>query len=329
MKRTLSIFPILTWAVLVYLAWSVSSGQAQSWPTKPIVFVVPAPAGGGMDIFARPLAEQLGTQLGMRVLIDNRSGAAGTVGAAYVSRAAPDGYTFLIGAAHHAIAPAIYSKLDYDIEKDFIPIGIIAMVPQVIVVTPNLPAKSLSEFIEYAKTKADGLTFGSAGIGTTHHLAGELFKLSTNTRPMLHVPYRGAAPAMQDLIAGHIQVMFDTLGTSTSQITGGAVRALATATLAESESKVFRMCPLRPRRVARLCHVDMVRAMGAARNPAPIADRMIAEVKKALQSPLVETALKRNGSETVFMLGPDFGKFVSSEVVRWRKVATQANIKAD
>ena len=327
MKRTLLVFCILVWAVLGHLSVSAGSGHAQSWPTKPIVFVVPAPAGGGMDIFARPLAEQLGTQLGMRVLIDNRSGAAGTVGASYVSRAAPDGYTFLIGAAHHAIAPAIYSKLDYDIEKDFIPIGIIAMVPQVIVVTPNLPVKSLSEFIEYAKTKADSLTFGSAGIGTTHHLAGELFKLSTNTR-MLHVPYRGAAPAMQDLIAGHIQVMFDTLGTSTTQITGGAVRALATAT----QERVKGLPDVPTTAEAGLPGFVMSTwyALWAPKGvPAPIVDRMIAEVKKALQSPLVETALKRNGSETVFMLGPDFGKFVGSEVVRWRKVATQANIKAD
>ena len=327
MRILSQILPTVTLIALVCLVPLGDAAVAQSWPSKPIMFVVPAPAGGGMDTFARPLAEQLSHQLGARVVIDNRSGAAGTVGAAYVARAVPDGYTFLIGAAHHAIAPAIYAKLDYDIENDFIPIGIVAMVPQVIVVTPNLPAKSLSELIAYAKSKPNELNFGSAGIGTTHHLAGELFQLSTNTR-MQHVPYRGAAPAIQDLIAGHLQVMFDTLGTSASQISGGSIRALATAT--QERVKSLNGVPTASEAGVPGFVMSTWYALWAPKGtPNEIVERMVQELGKALKSPIMIEALTKNGSEIVTVLGSDFGAFVTSEVVRWRRVAKEAKIKVE
>src|SRR6188472_2119554 len=215
--------------IAVLTGQAQTRAQAQAWPNKPITFVVPFAAGGGTDAFARPLAAQLDQQLGVRVLIENRAGAGGTVGASLAARAAPDGYTFFIGAAHHTIAPALYPKLDYDLEKDLVPIALIAQPPQVVVVNPNrVQAKTLAELIAFAKANPGKLNYASAGAGTTHHLAGELFKLQTKT-DILHVPYRGAGPAMQDLVAGHVDMMFDGLGTSANQIAGGQLRGLALA----------------------------------------------------------------------------------------------------
>ncbi|MEZ0219810.1 MAG: Bug family tripartite tricarboxylate transporter substrate binding protein, partial [Tardiphaga sp.] len=155
---------------------AITTGAHAQWPQKQVTFIVPFAAGGGTDAFARPLAAQLDTQLGKRVIIENRAGAGGTVGASAAAKAAPDGYTFFMGAAHHAIAPSLYPTLDYDIEKDFIPVALIARPPQVIVVNPDkVAAKTLGEFIAYAKANPDKLSYGSAGAGTTHHLAGELF----------------------------------------------------------------------------------------------------------------------------------------------------------
>jgi tripartite-type tricarboxylate transporter receptor subunit TctC len=179
----------LALAAIAACASFVTEAQAQSaWPSKPITFVIPFAAGGGTDAFARPLAAQLDTQLNTRIVLDNRAGAGGTVGASVAAKAAPDGYTFFIGAAHHAIAPALYPKLDYNIETDFAPIGLVAQPPQVIVVHPGkVAAKSVSELIAFAKANPGKLNYGSAGNGTTHHLAGELFQIITGTT-LSHVP---------------------------------------------------------------------------------------------------------------------------------------------
>ena len=190
----------------------------QSWPQKPIMLIVPFASGGGTDAFARPLAMQLDQQLGVRVLIDNRAGGGGTVGAAAAAKAAPDGYTFFVGAAHHAIAQTVYPKLTYNIEKDFVPIGMISRVPHVVVLGPGkVPAKTLSELVAHARANPAKINYASGGSGTTHHFAGELFKLVTKTQ-IQHVPYRGAGPMMQDLLAGHVDMAFDGLGSSANQV---------------------------------------------------------------------------------------------------------------
>ncbi len=223
---------------------------------------MPFAAGGGTDAFARPLAAQLDTQLGTRVLIENRAGAGGTVGASQASKAVPDGYTFFMGAAHHAIAPSLYPNLDYDIEKDFVAVALIARPPQVVVVNPGkIEAKTLAEFITFARANPDKLNYGSAGAGTTHHLAGELFKILTQTR-ILHVPYRGAGPAMQDLVAGHVPIVFDGLGSSAPQIRSGQLRALAIA--APQRVPAFPDVPHgRGSRIAGLRGLDLVRLVCA------------------------------------------------------------------
>lgn len=302
--------------------------QAQTWPDKQITFVVPFAAGGGTDAFARPLAAQLDTQLGKRVLIENRAGAGGTVGASAAAKAAPDGYTFFVGAAHHAIASSLYPKLDYDIEKDFVAVALIARPPQVVVVNPDkVAAKTLKEFISYLQANPGKVNYGSAGAGTTHHLAGELFKIVTKT-DLQHVPYRGAGPAMQDLIAGHVPVVFDGLGTSAGPVRAGQLRALAVAA---------------PKRVTALPDVPTTAEAGLPGfevstwyglfapkgTPPAVVERMIKEVRTALQAPSTKEAWERNGSDVPDVTGPAFAKMLSSEVERWRKVVTDANVKLD
>jgi tripartite-type tricarboxylate transporter receptor subunit TctC len=319
-------------ALAAGLALGAAATQAQAqgaWPQqKPITFVVPFPAGGGTDAFARPLAAQLEQQLGQRIIIENRGGAGGTVGASHAAKQPADGYTFFIGAAHHAIAPALYPKLDYDIEKDFAPIGVVSQPPQVIVVHPKaVAATNLKDFIAYAKQNPDKLNFGSAGNGTTHHLAGELFNMLAGVK-LTHVPYRGAGPAMQDLVSGHIQMMFDGLGSSAGQIEGGALRALAVA--APKRASAFPNVPTAAEAGLPGYEVSTWYAMWAPKGaPAPVLARMTDELKKALATPSVIETWRKNGSDAPNLYGEDFAKFVTSEIARWGDVVRKANVKLD
>jgi tripartite-type tricarboxylate transporter receptor subunit TctC len=318
------------WAfvALAILCLAPRHAEAETWPQRPIIFVVPFAAGGGTDAFARPLAAQLDAQLGARVLIENRAGAGGTIGASAAAKAKPDGYTFFIGGAHHAIAPSLYPKLDYDIEKDFVPIGMIARPPQVVVVNPGkVAAKTLAELIEYAHANPDKLTYASAGTGTTHHLAGELFKMLTKTR-ILHIPYRSAGPAVADLVAGHVDLMFDGLGSSAAQISGGYFRALAVA--APKRASAFPDVPTAMEAGLPGYEVATWYAMWAPKSTPPeIVERMRKEVQEALATPVIKEAWERNGSEVPVMMGPEFGKFLAAEVVRWAKVVQDAGIKLE
>jgi tripartite-type tricarboxylate transporter receptor subunit TctC len=314
--------------VLAGVSIVANSAQAQTWPEKPITFIVPFAAGGGTDAFARPLAAQLDTQFGKRVLIENRAGAGGNVGASAASKAAPDGYTFFMGAAHHAIAPSLYPGLDYDIEKDFIAVALIARPPQVIVVNPDkVAAKTLAEFIAYAKANPGQLNYGSAGAGTTHHLAGELFKILSKTN-LQHVPYRGAGPAMQDLIAGHVPVVFDGMGSSAAPIRAGQLRALAVA----SPKRVAAFPDLPTAAEAGLADYEVATWYGlfAPKNTPPaIVERMVKELRQAMQTAPIKEAWERNGSDVPDVTGPAFATMVSAEVARWRKFVNEAGVKLE
>ena len=322
--RAHSIFkPLAALASLLFLS---AAAQAQSWPQKPIMFVVPFAPGGGTDAFARPLAAQLDTQLGQRVLIDNKAGAGGTIGASYANKQPADGYTFLIGAAHHTIAPSIYPKLDYDVEKEFVPVIMLAQPPHVVSVNPEkIPSKTLKEFIEF--TQKNPTNYGSAGAGTTHHLAGEFFNSMAKTK-LNHIPYRGAGPLMQDLLAGHVPMAFDGLGTSGPQIASGKLRGLAITA---------------PKRVPALPDVPTSAEAGLpgfefstwygilARKGTPkeVIDRMIKEVKIAMALPAIQAAWERNGSIVPDVSGAEFGKIISADVARWHKVVAESGIKVE
>ena len=301
---------------------------AQEWPNKPITFIVPFPAGGGTDAFARPLAAQLTKQLGKQIVIDNRGGAGGTLGASIAAKAAPDGYTFFVGAAHHAIAPAMYPNLDYDFEKSFIPVAMIANPPQVIVVNPkNVQVKDLKEFIALLKKNPGKFNYASAGNGSSHHLAGEQFKMLTKTF-ITHIPYRGAGPAMQDLIAGQVDIEFDGLGSSAAQIKNGSIVALAVAS--QKRAPGFPNVPTAAEAGLVGYEVSTWYGLFAPKGtPQAIVDKMTAEVQKAINTPDVKTIWTNNGSDTPNLTGEAFGKFVAADTKRWAAVAKASGAKLD
>ncbi len=328
--RGAACFALLAFGALAVVTSSQAVAQtaATTWPDRTISIISPFPAGGGTDAFARPLVAQLERQLNQRVLIDNRSGAGGTVGASAASKADPNGYNFFIGAAHHTIAATLYPKLDYDLMKDFIPIILIAAPPQVVVVNPaKVSAKTLAELIAEAKANPGKLDYASAGLGTTHHLAGELFQLLAGVK-LNHVTYRGAGPAMQDLVAGHVHVMFDGLGSSASQVQGGQIRALAVA--AATRSDAIANVPTSSEAGLKGYEVATWYALFAPKGTPPaIVDRMAAEVRKALDTDVMKDIWNKNGSLTPTLVKDDFGKFVGAEIVRWADVINKAGIKLE
>lgn len=301
---------------------------AQSgWPAaRQITFLNPFPAGGGTDAFARPLAAVLDQQINQRIIIDNRGGAGGTVGASAAAKMAPDGYTFFVGAAHHTIAPHIYPNLDYNLETSFVPVGLIARPPQVISCNPRkVPFATLKEFIADAKANPNKYNYSSSGNGSVHHMAGELFKIATGTQ-LTHVPYRGVGPAMQDLVAGNVDVMFDGLGSSASQIQGGTLKALAVA--APQRSPAIPDVPTSAEAGLPGYEVSTWYALWAIKGtPQDIIDRMTAELLKALDNPQIKDSWAKNGSEVIKLTGKAFGDYVTSEIARWGKVVKDANIK--
>ena len=301
-------------------------GQA-AWPTKPVRLISPFAAGGGTDAFARPLAQVLSQNLGQQFIVDNRAGAGGTVGADIAAKAAPDGYTFLVGAVHHTIAVSVYAKLPYDLEKDLVPVTMVAMVPSVIVVHPKVPVNSVKELIEYAKANPDKLNFASAGNGTSHHLNGELFKIRTGTK-MNHIPYKGAGPAMQDLLAGQVDLMFDGMGTSSPQIKGNRLRPLAVMTA--TRAPAFPDIPtLQESGVPDFDVTTWYALWAPAGTPPEIVSKMQQEVAKALASPLLKQVWADNAATGGGNPSAEFARFVKSEIARWAEVAKASGARID
>jgi tripartite-type tricarboxylate transporter receptor subunit TctC len=302
--------------------------RAQAWPERPVTVVVPFPPGGGTDTFARPLAAALGARLGQTFVIDNRGGAGGTLGAGTAARAEKDGYTLLFGAVHHAIAPGVYPELAYDIEKDFQPVAVVAVVPQVVVVNPDrVKAATLAELVAFAKANPDALTYDSAGSGTSHHLAGELFKIRAGVE-IRHVPYKGAGPALQDLIGGQIDMMFDGLGSSAGHIRSGRIRPLAVA--APARAAVLPDVPTAAEAGLAGYEVSTWYALWAlAGTPPEIVDRLVAEVGASLASEEVGKTWAAQGASPGPLRPDEMAAFVSSEIARWARVAKDAGVKVE
>ncbi len=310
------------------LAPATTWAQAAGWPSKPVTIVVPFPAGGGTDAFARPLTAMLTKQTGKQFIIDNKGGAGGTVGATVASKAAPDGYTFFMGAVHHAIAPSMYAKLEYHLDTDFVPVGLISSVPQVIVVNPQrVPVTDLKGLLDYVRAHPGQLNYGSAGNGTSHHLAGELFKLQTKTF-ITHIPYRGAGPALQDLVAGQVDLMFDGLGSSATHIKSGRIRALAVA--ADKRAPGFPDVPTTVEAGVPSYQVATWYGLWAPKGtPKEIIAQMQAEMKKAFASDEIKASWNSLGTNVPNLWGDDFGKFVASETKRWAEVVKSSGAKLD
>jgi tripartite-type tricarboxylate transporter receptor subunit TctC len=290
--------------------------------------VNPFAAGGGVESFGRPIAAKLSQYLGQSFYVENVAGAGGTVGAAAAAKAPADGYTFFIGAIHHTIAEAIYSKMTYNIEKDFEPITVIAYVPNVVVIHPKHDKiRSLQDLIGYAKANPGKLNFGSAGNGTSHHLVGELFKLRTGT-DLVHIPYRGAGPMMQDLIAGNVDMAFDGMGTSAPQIKGGKLRPLAVTTPQRSPF-IPEVPTLREMGVADFDVTTWYAVWAVKGTPKDIVDRMYQAVAKALKEPDIVKIWDQQGAVVGGEPPAEMARLVRMEVDRWGKVVKAANVKID
>lgn len=303
-------------------AWAQST-----WPTKPIVLIVPFPAGGGTDAFARPLSAALGNQIGKQIVVDNKGGAGGNLGASAAARAAPDGYTLFMGAVHHSIAPAMYPNLDYSIQKDFVPLALVASVPQVLVVNPSKFPGDFKQFLEEVKKNPGKFNFGSAGSGTSHHLAGELFKIQTKT-DIVHVPYRGAGPALKDLMAGQVDMMFDGLGSSAQHIKSGRIKPLMVA--GSERNPAFPDVPSAKELGLPDYNVTTWYGLWAPKGtPVDVQNKILADLKAAKNQELVVNAWAQNGAQFPDLTGAAYGKFVDDQIKLWSDVVKASGAKLD
>ena len=314
-------------ATATLAALSMAAHAQSTWPSKPVTLVVPFPAGGGTDAFARPLSAQFAKQTGKQLVIDNRGGAGGTLGASIAARAAPDGYTLFMGAVHHAIAPSVYPKLDYDIEKDFVPIALVANVPQVLVVNPkNIPG-DFKAFMAQARANPGKLNYGSAGAGTSHHLAGELFKQQTKTF-ITHIPYKGAGPALQDLMAGNVDMVFDGLGSSAGHIKGGRIKALMVS--GNKRNPAFPDVPHAAELGLPDYTVTTWYGIWVSKGiPADVQARVLEELRRAAAAEDIKVTRANNGAEIPNLVQQQFGSFVNAEIKRWAAVVKAGDIKID
>jgi tripartite-type tricarboxylate transporter receptor subunit TctC len=328
MNHSLTRRDVLRAAVAGAATLSPFTHAQPGWPGRPVMMVVPFPAGGGTDAFARPLAAQFAKQTGKQLVIENRGGAGGTVGASVASRAPHDGYSLFMGAVHHTIAPSMYPKLDYDLEKDFVPLTLVARVPQVVVVNPrNITTPDFKAFLALVRQSPGRYNYASAGTGTSHHLAGELFKQQTKTF-ITHIPYTGAGPALRDLVSGQVDMMFDGLGSSAAHIKGGRIKALMMSGI--KRNPAFPDVPSAAEVGLPDYTVTTWYGLWAPKGtPADAQARIVEEVRKAIQSDELKAIWATQGAEFPDMNPQQFGAFVSGEITRWAAVVKASGAKFD
>jgi tripartite-type tricarboxylate transporter receptor subunit TctC len=300
--------------------------RGQAYPTRPVRVIVAVAAGGGNDIVARLIGQFLSERLGQSFIIENRPGAGGNIGTEAVIRAPADGYTLLLVAVANAINATLYDKLNFDFIKDIAPVAGIGSVPNLIVVHPSVSAKSVPELIAYAKANPGKLNMASGGIGTPQHVAGELFKMMTGTN-IIHVPYRGAAPALTDLLGGQVQMMFATMPASIEYVRAGRLRTLAVT--GRTPPETLRGVPTVSETVPGF-EASSWYGIGAPKNtPAEIVDRLNKEINAALADPKMLARLSELGVSPIAGSPADFGKLIAEETEKWGKVIRAANIKAE
>nr|WP_257993214.1 tripartite tricarboxylate transporter substrate binding protein [Cupriavidus pauculus] len=304
---------------------SASMAMAQEWPAKPISLVVPFPSGGTTDILARALGDQLSKNLGQPVIVENRPGAGATVGADYVAKAKPDGYTLLMGAVHHTIATSVYRKLPYSFQKDLAPVSTLAMVPNVLVINgAKTPARNVAELVTLAKKASPELSYGSNGNGTAQHLIGTQFQAATGTQ-LLHVPYKGSGPLTTDLLGGQVTMSFDTLTTVLPHIKAGKLKALAVTTA--KRSSVLPDVPTLEE--AGLKGFDIGTWFGVlapAATPKPIVTRLNAEIVKIVNSPDFQQRMVAAGAEPMASAPEAFAKRINDETSKFAVLVKEGKV---
>ncbi len=309
------------------LALGAGTAFAQAYPTKPIRLIVPFPPGGTTDVLARTVGQKLTQALGQPVIIENRPGAGATIGADAVAKSAPDGYTLLMGAVHHTIAPNVYRKLSYDFQKDLTPVSVVAIVPNVLVVSPSFPAKNVQELVAYAKANPGKLTYASNGNGTAHHLIGEQFKAQTGTN-IVHVPYKGSAPAITDLMGGQVSMMFDTASSALPYIKAGKLKPLAVAT-AKRSSALPDVPTLAESGLPGFDIASWFGILAPTGTPPEIVNRLSTEIAKALALPDVKKQFAAIGAEPVGNTPAQMTAQIKDEVTRFGKLVKEAHVSMD
>jgi len=302
--------------------------QAQAWPTKPIKLVVPYAPGGTTDVVGRVTAEYLGRQLGQNVVVENRPGKGATIGTAQVAKATPDGYTLVMSnVAAMAVSPALYGDLDYDPVRDFVHITLASLNPSVLVVNPAFPAQTLADYVAWARANPDKLAYATSGPGSSNHILGVMTAQATGTR-LVHVPYRGAGPAMQDTIAGIVPSMFDSLPSAAPHIKAGKVRALAVS--GEKRSASFPDVPtMKESGYPVLISYSWFGLSAPARTPAPIVERIAREMQVVLKLPEVVKRWEEIGAESSGKTPAEYGAFVKAELEKWTPVVKASGAKPE
>jgi tripartite-type tricarboxylate transporter receptor subunit TctC len=313
---------------LLILASLYSAAYAAEYPVKPIRIVVGFAPGGGTDTTTRAIAPKLSATLGQQIVVDNRPGAAGNIGTDVVAKAPPDGYTLLMGTiAALAINPSLYDKLPFDPVRDFAPISRGVDSTNVLVVHPSLPVKTVKELIALAKARPGQLNYGSSGVGGAGHLAGELFNLMVGTK-LVHVPYKGGAPAMIDLIAGHVHMVFATAATANPQIKAGKIRPLAVTTTKRAVS-LPEVPTIEEAGIKGYEANNWYGLLAPARTPRPIIDRLNKEFITALRLPDVKEFLLAQGLDPAPSTPEEFGEYIKSEIAKWARVVKVSGAKVN
>ena len=326
-KKTRKFFTLAQACVLAVTAASAlygGSAMAQAWPSRPISLIVPFPAGGTTDVLARAVGQELSKSLGQPVLVESKPGAGATLGADFVAKAKPDGYTLLMGAVHHTIATSAYKKLPYDFQKDLLPVTIVALVPNLLVVNPAVPARNVSELLALAKASPGKLSYGSAGNGTAHHLIGAQFESMAGVQ-LLHVPYKGSGPLVTDLLGGQITMSFDTITPVLSHIRAGKLRALAVTTnkrspalpevptLDESGLKGFNLG-------------TWFGVLAPAGTPKDLVSRLNTELVKIIHSPEFKKRMDDIGAEPVGNTPEQMAQQIRDDTERFAKLVKDAKV---
>ncbi len=300
---------------------------AATYPNRPIKIVVPFAPGGTTDMLARLVGQRLTQSWGQPVVIENKPGAGATLGADIVAKSAGDGYTLLMGAAHHTIAQKVYSKVPYQFDRDFAPITVVAMVPNMVVVNADVPARNIAEFVALAKSQPGKLNYGSAGSGTAHHLIGEMFNLKAGVK-LVHVPYKGSAPAVADLLSGQVQLMFDTVTSGLPQVKAGKLRALAVTT--GKRSSAMPDVPTLSETV--LPGFDVGTWFGLlapASTPPAIVSKLNAEIVRIIQQPDVRKQMLEAGSEPIGNTSEQMAAQIRAELDAFESVVKQIKLVVD
>ncbi len=311
-------------ALTIALALCGSGAMAQAWPGKPISLIVPFPAGGTTDVLARALAEKLTTSLGQTVIVESKPGAGATLGADYVAKARPDGYTLLVGAVHHTIASSVYKKLPYDFQKDLAPITTIALVPNVLVVNPATPAKNVAELVALLKTKPGAYNYGSNGNGTAQHLIGTQFENMTGT-DLVHIPYKGSGPLATDLLGGQVTMSFDTVTPVLQHIKAGKLRALAVTT-AKRSSALPEVPTLDEAGLKGFDIGTWFGVLAPAATPKDILVRLNTEMVKVIRSPEFRARMDEIGAEPIGNSADQMAQQIKSETEKFAKLVKDAKV---